>query len=238
MPMNNQTTEPDRRNRVRNHFDELAETYDTYKQNASYYYLQLKKVLMELIGEPSGKSILEIGCGTGELLAEMSPRVGCGIDISEKMIEVAEKRWADRPELSFYVDEAETLSISGDWDIVIMADVLEHLYDSGEALKRIGKMLNPETKLILTWANNHWAVILHMLEFLKLKMPEGDHCWEDLRSVTIKLIAGGFDIRDSGTRCLVPARLPLADPINRLFHKMPILRNMGLIRYIVAERCR
>ncbi len=224
------------RDRIRDHFDDLADSYDGYKQHAAYYYQQVKRLLEELLGEASERRILEIGCGTGELLAHLHPRSGCGVDISENMIEIARKRWEGRPELTFLVDEAETLAIASDWDDVIMVDVLEHLYDSGAAIAHLAGILKPGTRLIITWANNLWTPILYILELLKMKMPEGDHHWESRRAVIKKLRENRFEILDQGTRCLVPAKVPGADFINRRFFRFPLLRGMGLIRFIVARR--
>ena len=47
--------------------------------------------------------MLELGSGTGELLAALKPREGVGIDISPGMVEVARKRF---PHLEWIVGDA------------------------------------------------------------------------------------------------------------------------------------
>jgi ubiquinone/menaquinone biosynthesis C-methylase UbiE len=224
------------RDNVHRHFNEIASQYDSYKQRASYYHSYLKHLLKDLIGKSEEKSILEIGCGTGAVLAFLNPLKGFGVDISEKMIDAARVLWSDRNELSFEVGEAETLHISEKWDVVFMADVLEHLYDSEAAVKRLGEILSPGTLLILTWANSLWSPVLHLLEILKMKMPEGDHHWEARKTVVEKLMRNGFSIQNEGTRCLIPARLPCADYINRTFIKSGFFSGLGLIRFCVAVK--
>jgi 2-polyprenyl-3-methyl-5-hydroxy-6-metoxy-1,4-benzoquinol methylase len=226
----------DLRDRIKSHFDSIAGDYDAYKQKASYYYSQLQELLIELLPEASSRTILEIGCGTGALLARVSPRKGLGIDISGKMIEIARHTWASRPELGFSTGEAETLTVGESWDAVIMADVLEHLYSAETALANLIKQLYPQTLLILTWANPIWSPILHLLEFLRLKMPEGPHKWQSIKSIRRLLEMNGMELESCGTRCLIPSRLPLANPINRSFHKIPGLASLGLISFITARK--
>ena len=224
------------RDRVYSHFEKIAPDYDLYKSRASYYYYQLRKLLMELLPDAEKISVLEIGCGTGQLLASLNPRRGLGIDISESMITIATSHWAGRDELSFRVGDAESVSLDGNWDAVIMADVLEHLYDAQEALLQLGSQLPSGAKLIATWANPVWGPILHLLEMLKMKMPEGPHQWEPIPIVLSYVRKAGFNVVTSGTRCLVPAKLPLADALNNGFYKVPILKKAGLIQYFTAVK--
>jgi 2-polyprenyl-3-methyl-5-hydroxy-6-metoxy-1,4-benzoquinol methylase len=232
-----QTNSPEYlRERVKQHFDNLADDYDTYKARSSYYYTQLKQLLKELMPDDSERCILEIGCGTGSLLASMLPNAGMGIDISEKMIAIARMRWNDYPELSFRVSDAETLVTEPVWNVVIMADVLEHLYNPEKAIDNISGFMTPGSTLLVTWANSYWEPILHFLEWLKLKMPEGEHNWAPAKSVIKMLKKYHFEIVAEGTRCLIPARLVFADTVNEKFYRIPGLKSLGLIRYIKAER--
>ena len=59
---------------------------------------------------PEGQRILELGCGTGHLLARLAPSRGVGVDISQGMIAEARKTY---PDLDFVVgdaDDPETLA--------------------------------------------------------------------------------------------------------------------------------
>jgi len=224
------------RENVKNHFESLAGDYDTYKRHSRYYYSQLKKLLKELIPDHRQRRILEVGCGTGSLLADLAPARGMGVDIAENMVAVARERWGDRTELTFEVGEAETLDVPGTWDRVCMCDVLEHLYDPETAIRQISCLLQPGAMLIITWANTLWEPVLYLLEKLKMKMPEGDHNWESRRAVLHYLKRHGFRIEDEGTRCLIPAKFPGAEWINHSFYRIPGVRRLGLIRYIAARR--
>jgi len=221
---------------VHKHFQDIASEYDSYKKRSVYYYSQLKLLLKELLPTHDKIKILEVGCGTGSILFELNPVKGFGIDISENMIAIARSRGENRPEIKFEVGEAETLNLSDHWDAVIMSDVLEHLYHPAEAIKKLAENLATGDILIITWANSLWEPILNILEKLKMKMPEGAHNWENRKTVLSYLSDSNFQILEEGTRCLIPAKLPLADKINSTVIKMPGFKHLGLIRYIKAKR--
>ncbi len=229
-------SDQDLRESVRDHFENIAPEYDQYKHRAAYYHQQLFNLLNTLVPDASSRNILEIGCGTGTLLAALNPSRGLGIDISPRMIEIAQTKWKDHSHLQFQVGEAERLDAMDQWDTIILADVLEHLYDSGRAIQQLSRAMRPDSVLILTWANHLWSPILHVLELLKMKMPEGEHRWEPESEVLKKLEDNNFRVTDNGTRCLIPAALPLANTINDSFVKIPGIRRLGLIRFLKAIR--
>src|SRR5689334_4919844 len=53
---------------------------------------------------PEGARVLELGCGTGDLLAELKPSFGVGVDFSDAMIAEAKKA---HPDLTFVSGDIE-----------------------------------------------------------------------------------------------------------------------------------
>ena len=78
---------------VREHFNQIAGDYDGWKKKNWYYYKSLKDLYHNLI--PEGTSVLEAGCGTGEILVFLKPSRGVGFDISEKMIALGKEKYKD-----------------------------------------------------------------------------------------------------------------------------------------------
>ena len=93
---------------IRRHFDAIAGDYDRWKAKASYYYQLLAELHRELV--PPGASVLEVGCGTGTILAALLPVRGLGIDLSPRMIAIAAAR---HPELEFLAMDAAALPPAG-----------------------------------------------------------------------------------------------------------------------------
>lgn len=86
------------------------------------------------------ESILEVGCGPGDLAARIltQPANYVGIDIDSNEIETARTRY---PNLSFQVASAYTLPAeSKSIDLVLACEVLEHLDDPALALTEIERV--------------------------------------------------------------------------------------------------
>ena len=73
------------------HYDRLASARDAYRDKNTYYYSLLFKEYQYLI--PKNKKVLEVGCSTGDLLDAVKPSVGVGIDISPRMISIAQEKY-------------------------------------------------------------------------------------------------------------------------------------------------
>ena len=72
-------------------FDALAEKRHYWKNRNRYYYSYQEKYFRFLV--PEEQSILELGCGTGDLLNALKPKRGVGIDFSTEMIHLARNKY-------------------------------------------------------------------------------------------------------------------------------------------------
>jgi ubiquinone/menaquinone biosynthesis C-methylase UbiE len=76
--------------------------------------------------------VLEIGCGTGELLNAVQPSYGVGVDFFEEMIKIAS---ASFPAYKFMIDDIEELRLNEKFDYVIMSDLAMSLWDIQKAFQ-------------------------------------------------------------------------------------------------------
>ncbi|MBI4039344.1 glycosyltransferase [Candidatus Daviesbacteria bacterium] len=221
-----------RANAVKTHFDATAAEYDYWKKKARYYYSFVKNIYKSYI--PPGRDVLEIGCGTGEILASVSPGLGVGIDNSLLMIKQARRKF---PQYKFLVDDAQAISkIKQQFSYIIMSDLVEHVYDVQTILEQARKLLKPQGQIILTCINPLWSPIFDLAEKLKLKAAEGPHKWVSSLHLKNMLEQAGYRIKESGHTFIIPKKIPLlSDLINRILPKLPVLRQLCIIQYFVAE---
>ena len=101
-------------------------------------------------------SLLEIGCGTGELIAQFpleksAIRTGC--DISPENIITARRRY---PAVNFHAGDFREL-IPDNFDVIILSDILEHVEDDTAFLRDaslLGKCILVNLPLECNWLNN------------------------------------------------------------------------------------
>lgn len=102
---------------------------------------------------PAKSRILDIGCSSGALGIELKKSKGAyvvGVDIDESDLALAKKNLDQVFLLNVEKDELAQL---GKFDVIIMADVIEHLVDPVSALIKIKKLLSPKGRLVFSIPN-------------------------------------------------------------------------------------
>lgn len=214
--------------RVGAHFDNISKNYDFYKAKNSFYYSKLKSILLGLI--PRKSLVLEIGCGTGDLLCTLDPRIGCGVDISKGMINIARKKHKSK-NLNFSIEYPKNIK----FDYIFMSDVIEHLEKSDYVFKRVNKLLNKNGLFVNTMANPIWEPILMLAENMGLKMPEGPHKRITIYNLNRKLKKAGLKVVSQKNELLIPVNIPvITDLFNRYLEKY--LKRYAFIQVTIAKK--
>jgi len=126
-------------------FDVLASTYDDVP--AGYYEQWDGTDLMNLLGDVSGRSILDVGCGTGRLMKrlEVLGADTLGIDISKRMVEKAEGKrlWVLQADINSFVWNEE-------FDIILSILTLNYIQDKTTAFKNIYFLLKRQGRVVIS----------------------------------------------------------------------------------------
>lgn len=111
------------------------------------------QLVLSLIGTNGGGRALDIGCSRGHLLGELtSLGWDCiGIDSNASDIAACKARGLIAMELDMTTDTPPTSL--GLFDLVVLADVLEHLPDPLRVLRSVHSLLNPGARIIVSVPN-------------------------------------------------------------------------------------
>jgi len=117
-------------------FSRTIETHRHYTESKHYF---LWSVIAGLMTRDAVRSVLDLGCGSGQLALLLHDRglaSYCGIDFSRKRIEWARKNC---PDFTFVVaDVFQTdLFATFPYDAVVCAEFLDHVQSDVEAIQRI-----------------------------------------------------------------------------------------------------
>lgn len=218
---------------VGNHFDNLALRYGRGIAK-NYYNLKVYELIRGFIANPSSSSVLDIGCGNGDFLRWLNPKKGIGIDLSQRLIDIANHVPASN--LRFEVKDVNEVNPNTNFDYIVLIDVIEHLSDLSATVKSIKKLSSPNTRIIMSFPNPLWEIPFRIFEALGIKDPEGPHNLTSLKKMKGILRKNGFGIIKSGYRLLIPLKIPLLSSFfNSFFYKIPILANFGMSQFIVCR---
>ncbi len=129
-------------------FEEISQLYNQQKISGKESYLaveegnkidfQKRLSLIEKFISP-GK-LLDIGCNIGSLLEVAQARgwQGKGLDLNKEAIAEAQRRGLDCQVADFL-----TVDLTGEYDLVVMNDLIEHLPDPRLAIKKVFSLLRP-----------------------------------------------------------------------------------------------
>ena len=124
---------------IKKYFDRMAPERDKWKKKSRYYYSHIENFISFLV--PENKRVVEIGCGTGDLLFKLKPSYGLGVDISEKMIELARQKNSN-PKIEFKVGTID--DIEGLFDYIILSDLIGYLPDIEELFRKLSRIMHPQ----------------------------------------------------------------------------------------------
>ncbi|HLK48442.1 MAG TPA: class I SAM-dependent methyltransferase, partial [Bryobacteraceae bacterium] len=139
----------------REHLKKTAEFYDTEPPCSSWASRQYRRCLghyYRLLIPPEA-SVLEVGCGGGELLALLPNRSLTGIDVSRRQIERARARV---PGGRFFVAAGEEFSAAGEFDCIILSDVIGITADVQQLFSNLKRVSHRRTRLVINYHNLLW----------------------------------------------------------------------------------
>ena len=216
-------------------YDQFATDRDAWRAKNAAYYQNIEKLVRFVV--PAGATVLEIGSGTGDLLASLKPSHGVGIDISPKLVDIARKK---HPHLKFAVADAETLDapeLKGrTFDFVVLADVLGSVFDVWNVLRAVRGVCSPSTRIIITYYNFVWEPLLKLGERMGRKMPVAQQNWLGRQDIENLLELNHFEIVRSGTAQLAPIDVPVLAPLaNKYLAQAPGFRHLALTQFFVCR---
>jgi len=211
------------------HWDSVAQKRDHWRGMGRWYHRRLVEIYRYLV--TPNQRILEIGCGTGGLIAHLQPSHGVGIDFSAEMIARAKQNHA---EIEYHqIDAHDLSSIDGKFDVIIFSDTVNDLWDVQRALEQIKRLCKPHTRLILNFYNHLWQLPLTIAQSLNLAAPMLHQNWLTNEDIDNMLRLAGFESVRFSHEILWP--LPLGRVANRYLVKLWPFRDFALSNFVVAR---
>ena len=214
--------------------DRLAPQFDIVKRATASLQLDEITAYLRKHGQPADRlSVLEVGCGRGNMLLEARSR---GHDVSGLEFSTDAARVANRklgPDIVRVGSINEQPFREGSFDLCILADVIEHLRDPAQFLATVSSLLKPAGAVFLaTPSTESWSARFLGKHWMEYK-PEHLFFFSS-STITHLLENAGFERVQvsSGRKALTP------DYMIGHFEKYPVpmfSRLLGVVRGVVPS---
>jgi len=185
------------------HWNRVVQKKENKKRPGAYYQDILENYYKHLI--PPGLKILELGSGLGDLLATLQPSFGVGIDFSKEMVKRASKRY---PELNFIQSDVHEISLTEKFDIIILSDLINDLYDVQTVFETMRHFSHNRTRVVLNFFNNLWRIPLGMAKRLGLGADLLEQNWFSPNDIINLLQLTGFEVVNRHAKIFLPYKIP------------------------------
>lgn len=213
------------------YFNDLSAKRIQQRKAKKYYWNDITKYCDYFIHEEL--SVLEIGCGTGELLNGIKAKNKTGIDFSEGMIAEAKKQF---PGLEVYVMAAENLQLEKKYDLIILSNLIGYVDDIQDVFTQLHKVCHANTKIIITYYNFLWEPILKLGELVGYKTKTPHQNWLSLSEINSLLSLSGFHVYRNSRRMIFPVYIPLISELfNNVLAKFPVFRAFSINTFSFAK---
>ncbi len=119
---------------------------ELYEARHSFVF-KFGEELVNLLDPKAGENILDLGCGTGQLTANIAERGAnvVGLDSSPEMIGQARQNY---PKLSFVLEDAARMNFADGFDAVFSNAALHWMLDASAVAKAIARALRNGGRLV------------------------------------------------------------------------------------------
>jgi ubiquinone/menaquinone biosynthesis C-methylase UbiE len=193
-------------------FDDWSSTYEksaTWK----FFFDPIHQTVVREAGEVRGLSVLDVGCGTGDMLRRFAAAGASrlvGVDSSGGMLEVARRLSGSPGDVTYIEGSAESLELeAGAFDLVTSCIAFHHFAHPEGALSEIARVLSPGGRLLVCDMCSEGAAGRIMLAYGRMRAAD-DHYF-DRETLAGMMTAAGLETTGARrVRLFPPAMLVTA----------------------------
>lgn len=179
------------------------------------------------------QSVLEVGCGTGDLLGKVPGKTKVGIDFAENLIDLAKSQY---PGIDFKVQTAEDIQLTQKFDIILLSNLVGYVEDVQKVFEQVKKVSHRHTKIIITYYNKTWEPLIKLAERIGLKKKSPEQNWLSKNDIRNLAYLSGLEPYRQINNMLLPIHIPvLSWLLNKYVVKLPLFNFFSLNQYTFAR---
>ena len=183
---------------------------------------------------PEGASVLEVGCGPGNLLSVLMPSVGVGVDFCPEALEKAQ---AAHPHLEFVLADAHKIDLGTRiFDYIVVSELVNDLWDVQAMLNQLSPYCASHTRLTFNFYSHLWNIPLRLAQRLGVATPTLPQNWLTRHDMENLLGIAGFQPLREWEEVIAPLPVPLLSNFaNRYLAKLSPFRFIAMANFILAR---
>src|SRR5512133_1150236 len=219
---------------LRTFYNKIAPSRKKYYKRNRFYHRSILKYYAMCI--PPDSSVLELGCGTGDLIGNLRAAPGVGVDISDSMIAIAKDKYA---QIEFICENAEDFNTDRVFDYIILSGIAGSLERIQDLLEKAQKWSSTDTRIFIDFYNPLWYPLIKFGEKTGLKMPEKTRNWLSIDDLENFLYISGYQVIKRKFLLFFPKYIPVISYLlNNFIGNLPVLRRLSLNHIVVARPSR
>ncbi len=218
------------------HLESLEKFFSGVQRRSplSKHYTNLIAHRYNLLINPS-ESVLEIGCGQGDLLSLLNGNRKRGVDLSPEQIERGRSLY---PGLDLRVGVGEAFKANNEvFDVIVLSDVLNQAGDVEVLLRRVHAVSHDKTKVLISIQNNIWRPFVTLGRALGLAQRQPPSNWLSRKDVINLCALADWEVFKTMGHVLMPLPVPLLSSfLNRWI--APAMEWACLTNFLIARPSR
>ncbi len=202
--------------RIERYYDDYSSSYDAERSRGYFDFVNSLEFDM-IRGAVTGRTVLEVGCGTGLILQKVAPLTesAIGVDVSHKMLELAKQK-------GLRVKRASATALGfadGVFDVVYSFKVLPHVPEIRKTMEEIARVTKPDGKIFVEFYNRYSFKTLANRASMFLRGGDPIYIRYDTPSRVRGYLPEGWEVKSiRGVRIFAPfGRLYTLPGFSRLF---------------------
>lgn len=216
---------------VQQFFGKNAQKRRDARKRHRYYWDDISRTLDYFIHAED--SVLEIGCGGGELLGYLKAADKTGIDFSAEMLDLARKSF---PDIRFEQMTAEEFTLDRKFDVIVLSNLIGYLGDIQVVFERLHTVCHRNTRIIISYYSFLWEPVLNFAEAIGIKQRVPAQNWLSRNDISNLLYLAGFDVYRQVFRQIIPVNIPVISWfLNKILARLPFFRHLCITQYAFAR---
>ena len=185
-------------NKVATYFDERA---DSWIKMETHTKSPMQPAVAVMAGVGLESRVLDLGCGLGVMMPvyqQLGVSRAVGVDVSEKMIELARERWADEPRFDFIAADAAQLDLDERFDSIVIYNAYQHFMDRENLVRTCHRLLLDGGRFVVAHGagkdhiNSHHDAVAAGVSMGLKSAREESVAWEGLFEIDAIVDTPGF----------------------------------------------